>query len=251
MSTLIARPSLTKARPAYDGYTGAMLREALEALGIVYHVDKPWRDLPMEYVVCSVPGRARVWISCVAGPSARTLEGRRFSDHYDLPAVALWAVAATVTDDEGTQFVYNGFGDEHKPTAPAGIQAGQCAAAVAEHFGLTLPEPEPVCVHCGRGIEWIEDDGQGAWCDSSHWIGCVSGETLHAPEPLCGSCEDYGLITHYDRSTDGITGHSRCDNAPCVARAEKRAAEYERRRAAEEAEAAAHVCADHLCCPPF
>ncbi|MER6520027.1 hypothetical protein ABT246_24630 [Streptomyces sp. NPDC001553] len=80
---------------------------------------------------------------------------------------------------------------------------------------------------------------------------CVSGETQHAPEPLCSSCEDHGLITQYDRATDGITGHSRCDNAPCVARAEKRAAEYERKRAAEEAEAAAHVCAGHLCCPPF
>ncbi|MFE5859780.1 hypothetical protein [Streptomyces virginiae] len=82
-------------------------------------------------------------------------------------------------------------------------------------------------------------------------LSCVSGETLHATEPLCGSCEGYGLITQYDRATDGITGHSRCDNPPCVARAEKRAAEYERKRAAEEAESAAHVCAGHLCCPPF
>ncbi|MFJ5071700.1 hypothetical protein ACIQC7_35320 [Kitasatospora sp. NPDC088556] len=80
---------------------------------------------------------------------------------------------------------------------------------------------------------------------------CVSGETPHAPEPLCGSCEDSGLITHYDRSTDGITGHSRCDNEQCAARAENRAAEHERKRAAEDAAAAAHVCADRLCCPPF
>ncbi|MFJ6484230.1 MULTISPECIES: hypothetical protein [unclassified Streptomyces] len=56
----------------------------------------------------------------------------------------------------------------------------------------------------------------------------VSGETLHAPEPLCGSGEERGVITHFDRSTDGITGHSRCDNAPCVA----------------GAETAVHVCAD-------
>ncbi|TLS44909.1 hypothetical protein FE633_17330 [Streptomyces montanus] len=251
MSTLTARPSLTKTHSAYDCHTGAMLRDALEALGIVHHVDQPWRGLPTEYLVCSVPGRARVWIHCVADPSARTPEGRQFADHYDLPAVALRAVAATVTDDEGTQFVYNGFGDEHKPTASAGMQAGQCAAAVAEHFGLTLPEPERVCVHCGRGIEWIEDDGQGAWYDSSNWIECVDGESLHAPEPLCGWCEDYGLIEVFDDSFDSLKGHTTCDNAPCVARAEKRAAEYERKRAAEEAEAAAHVCADHLCCPPF
>ncbi|MFJ2778181.1 hypothetical protein [Kitasatospora sp. NPDC087315] len=79
----------------------------------------------------------------------------------------------------------------------------------------------------------------------------VSGETPHAPEPLCGSCEDSGLITHYHPSTDGITGYSRCDDAQCVARAAKRAAEHERKRAAEEAAAAAHVCAGHLCCPPF
>ncbi|WP_203631526.1 hypothetical protein [Streptomyces halstedii] len=78
----------------------------------------------------------------------------------------------------------------------------------------------------------------------------VSGETPHEPEPLCGSCQDYGLITHYDPSTDGITGHSRCADAQCVERAAKRAAEHERKRAAEEAEAAAHVCAGHLCCPP-
>ncbi|MEU8436800.1 hypothetical protein AB0F18_28625 [Streptomyces sp. NPDC029216] len=63
----------------------------------------------------------------------------------------------------------------------------------------------------------------------------VSGETPHAPEPLCGSCEDHGLITRFDRSTDGITGHSRCDNAPCEA----------------GAETAAHVCAGRRYCPPF
>lgn len=251
MPALTARPSLTKTRPAYDGHNGAMLRDALEALGIVHHVDQPWRGLPTEYVVCSVPGRARVWIHCVAEPSARTPEGRRFADHYDLPTVALWVVVAVVTDGDSTRFVFNGISDECKPTASAGTQAGKCAAAVAEHFGLTLPEPGRVCLHCGRGIKWIEDDGQGAWYDSSNGIGCVDGESLHAPEPLCGSCEDYGWITHYDRSTDGITGHSPCDNAPCVARFEKRAAEYKRKGAAEEAEAAAHECADYLCCPPF
>ncbi|MFK0154128.1 hypothetical protein ACIQVK_18905 [Streptomyces sp. NPDC090493] len=251
MFPLTARPSLTKTRPAYDGYTGDMLRDALETLGIVHHVDHPWRGLTAEYLVCSMPERARVWIHCVADPSARTPEGCRFAGHYDLPTVALWAVAATVTDDDGTRFVYNGFGDEHKPTASAGMQAGQCAAAVAEHFGLTLPEPERVCVHCARVIEWIEAGGQGGWHDSSNWIGCMDGERPHTPEPLCGWCEDYGLIEVFDDSTDALKGHTTCDNAPCVARLIMRSDQAERERQAAQAQAAAHECTDLLCCPPF
>ncbi|MFF3625105.1 hypothetical protein [Streptomyces sp. NPDC002467] len=64
---------------------------------------------------------------------------------------------------------------------------------------------------------------------------CVSGETPHAPEPLYGSHEDHGLITHLDRSTDGTTGHSRRDNAPCAA----------------GAATTAHVCTGRRYCPPF
>ncbi|MFD9868520.1 hypothetical protein, partial [Streptomyces niveus] len=100
MITPTTRPSLTKTRPTYHGHTGAMLRDALEALGIVHHVDQPRRGLPTEYLVCSMPGRARVWIHCVADPSAHTPEGRRFADHYDLPTVALWWGCAPPTHDK-------------------------------------------------------------------------------------------------------------------------------------------------------
>ncbi|WP_338675947.1 hypothetical protein V1460_25485 [Streptomyces sp. SCSIO 30461] len=260
MSTLTARLSLTKTHPAYDGHTGAMLRDALEALGIVHHVIQPRHELPTEYLVCSVPGRTRVWIHCVADPSARsgsdpfahTLEGRRFADHYDLPAVVLWAVVAMAIDDESTQCVFDGHGDEHKPMASAGMQAGQCAAAVANHFGLTVvPEPEYTCLHCAWAIEWIEADGQGAWHDSFNGIVCVDGEDQHTPEPLCGWCQDYGLIEVFDDSTDALKGHTTCDNAPCVARRIMRSDQAERERQAAQAQAAAHECTGPLCCPPF
>lgn len=251
MSTLTARPSLTKARPAADGHTGAMLRDALEALGIVHHVDQPWRSTAKEFLVCSVPGRARVWIHCLADPSACTPEGRRYADHYDLPTAALWAVAATVTDDESTRLVFIGFGGQHEFSASAGMQAGKCAAAVAAHFGLTAPKPEYTCLDCARVIELIEADGQGAWYDSSNRIGCVDGGSLHAPEPLCGWCHDYGLIEIFDDSTDGLKGHTACDNAPCVARRIARSDQAERELQAAQAQAAAHECTGPLCCPPF
>ncbi|MFG3403694.1 hypothetical protein [Streptomyces sp. NPDC048142] len=138
-------------------------------------------------------------------------------------------------------------GVEEEPL-PRKLHSGtwMCAVVFSDHpdypaggFRIDVPDAE---IARGRKIDLATTLAP---------LSCVSGETLHAPEPLCASCEDSGLITHYDRSTDGITGHSRCDNAPCVARAEKRAAEYEHKRAAEEAEADAHVCAGHLCCPPF
>ncbi|MFE7116567.1 hypothetical protein ACFU99_14260 [Streptomyces sp. NPDC057654] len=254
MSASTARLSLTKTRPAHDGRTGTMLRDALQALGIAHHVEQPWHRLPTEYLVCSVPGRAPVWIHCMADPSARTPEGRRFADHYDLPTTALSAVAAMVTDDESTRLVFDGFSDELMPTTSAGIQVGQCAAAVAGHFGMTVPKPEHTCLHCTRAVEWIEADGQGAWHDSSNRIGCGDDESLHAlhaPEPQCGWCEDYGLIEIFDDSTDAFKGHIECENAPCVARRIMRRDQAERERRAAQAQAAAHKCTGPLCCPPF
>ncbi|MCC2280918.1 hypothetical protein LKL35_36985 [Streptomyces sp. ET3-23] len=83
---------------------------------------------------------------------------------------------------------------------------------------------------------------------------CARAVAAHLGLPgawLCSWCEDTGSITIHHPSTDGITGHRECDNPPCVARGERLVAEYEARKAREEAEAAAHVCADALCCPPF
>lgn len=146
---LAERHSLTKTRPAADGYTGVLLLEALAPYipdGVRVRVDRPWASLPNEYIVCERPGYARVWAHCVAAPEARTPDGYRFSDHYDIPAGVLWAVAATVTDEENTRFVYDGF------SAPEGMsargQARDFARAVAVQLGV-----EPFCGSC-------EDYGQ-------------------------------------------------------------------------------------------
>jgi hypothetical protein len=80
------------------------------------------------------------------------------------------------------------------------------------------------CLHCARDIEWIEADGQGAWYDSSNRTGCADGETPHAPAPLCGSCDDYGVIEIRHASTDGLIGHRPCDDPLCADRRAKAAA---------------------------
>ncbi|MFI1203534.1 hypothetical protein ACH4VR_29580 [Streptomyces sp. NPDC020883] len=69
--------------------------------------------------------------------------------------------------------------------------------------------------------------------------------------PFCTSCEDTGHVTIYHHSTGGVTGSRPCQWAPCVKRREEQAAENQRKRAAEEAKAAAHVCTNSRCCPPF
>ncbi|NUQ96133.1 MAG: hypothetical protein HOY79_06065 [Streptomyces sp.] len=84
------------------------------------------------------------------------------------------------------------------------------------------------CFHCARDIEWIEADGQGAWYDSSNRTGCADGETPHAA-PLCGSCDDYGVIEIRHASTDGLIGHRPCNDPLCADRRAKAAA-----RAAEK-----------------
>ncbi|MFD4247842.1 hypothetical protein ACFWP3_40635 [Streptomyces sp. NPDC058525] len=121
-----------------------------------------------------------------------------------------------------------------------------CAVVFSDHpgypaggFRIAVPDAQ---IARGRKVDLV-----GALAS----LPCVSGGTPHAPEPLCGSCGDSGLITLYDRSTDGVTGRSRCDNARCVARTEERVAERERKRAADEVAADAHVCADDFCCPPL
>ncbi|MFJ8785932.1 hypothetical protein [Streptomyces sp. NPDC102476] len=236
--------TLTRTRPAADLHMGALLRGALARQGVTVYVERPWTSLPNEYLVAAVPGRARVWIHAMSCSGAT---------HYDIPLGELMAVAAVVTDETNTRFVYDGFSDDNaRPLA----QAEACAEAVAAFLGTQTPEPEPEpereCLHCGRGIEWIEADGQGAWYDSSNWIGCVDGANLHAPAPLCGWCEDYGVIEIFHESTDAVIGHRPCDNRPCVKRRTKAAAEAEAERARTEAEAEAHtaVCTPQ-CCPPF
>ncbi|MGW0333534.1 hypothetical protein ACWD0J_16955 [Streptomyces sp. NPDC003011] len=203
-----------KTRAGSELHMGALLRDALARQGVSVRVDRPWPSLPTEYLVAEAPDRPSVWIT------AHDCNG---STHYDTHRRALMGVTAVVTDEQNTRFVFCGL-DADTEARPA-AQAEACAAAVAEFFGLPVPAPEHRrCLHCGRSIEWIEADGQGAWHDSSNWIACVDGESLHSPEPLCGWCEDTGLITLYDASTDGITGHRPCDSAPCAKRRKESAA---------------------------
>ncbi|MFF4020011.1 hypothetical protein [Streptomyces sp. NPDC001843] len=125
--------SLIKTRPGSDMHMGALLREALAFQGIRVRVDQPWRSLPSEYLVAEREGYTRVWIHAATW-------GREGS-HYDVPRAQLMAVAAVITDDESTRFVYNGFSDEDaRPVA----QAQAMAAAVARHFDMPVREvPDP------------------------------------------------------------------------------------------------------------
>lgn len=125
--------SLIKTRPGIELHMGALLRDALAFQGIGVRVDRPWRSIPSEYLVAEREGYTRVWIhaaSCNDGFA-----------HYDTPRSELWAVAAVITDEVSTRFVYDGFGDENpRPVA----QAVAMAAAVARHFGLPVREyPDP------------------------------------------------------------------------------------------------------------
>lgn len=124
--------ALTKTRPGNDLHMGALLREALAFQGISVRVDKPWRSLPSEYLIAEREGYTRVWIH------AASCNG---DSHYDIPRAALMAVAAVITDDVSTRFVYNGFDDESpRPVA----QAQAMAEAVARHFGMPVREvPDP------------------------------------------------------------------------------------------------------------
>jgi len=172
--------SLTKTRPDTDLHMGALLRGALERHGVPVRVTKPWASLPHEYLVAQAqPDGPRVWIHC------NDHDGRT---HYDIPRTSLMAVAAVVTDEKSTRFVYDGFtaADAADAAAAAAWPAGQakeCARAVAAF--LDLPE---------------------------------------YPTPLCTWCDDYGLIEICDASTDAVISHRPCNNPPCVARGEERAA---------------------------
>ncbi|MEV5283375.1 hypothetical protein ACFYMW_35750 [Streptomyces sp. NPDC006692] len=235
---------LTRTHPGTDLHMGALLRDALTRHGVTsVRVDKPWPSLPNEYLVAEVPGRARVWIHAASCNGAT---------HYDIPRGELMAVAAVVTEEKNTRFVYDGFSDNNaRPAA----QAETCAEAVAAFLGVQAPEPDRECLHCERRIEWIEADGQGAWYDSSNGTGCVDvadDAALHAPAPLCWSCEDTGAIDIFHASTDAVIGHRPCEDRPCVKRRTKAASEAEAARTRTEAEAEAHaaVCTPQ-CCPPF
>jgi len=236
--------TLAKTAPSTETHMGALLRDALARHGVTVRVDRPSPVLPTEFLVAEHPGHTPVQIDSYSRHGAR---------HYDIPRAELTAVAAVITDDKSTRFVYDGFSDDARPVE----QAEACAAAVARHFGLPAREApnaaaeERTCMHCARVIEWIEADGQGAWYDSSNQTGCADGENPHAPEPLCGWCEDTGMIILYDASTDAITGHRPCDNPPCVKRREAAATRWEEEHKRAKAEATAHVCTDALCCPPF
>ncbi|MFF3363607.1 hypothetical protein [Streptomyces misionensis] len=124
--------SLVKTRPGTDLHMGVLLRDALAFQGIGVRVDKPWRSLPSEFLVAEREGHTRVWIHAASWNGAT---------HYDIPRAELMAVAAVITDEVSTRFVYDGFSDENaRPVA----QAEAMAAAVARHFGLPVREyPDP------------------------------------------------------------------------------------------------------------
>ena len=124
--------SLVKTRPGDALHMGALLRGALALQGISARVDRPWRSLPNEYLVAEHEGHAQVWIHAAScnGPS-----------HYDIPRGELMAVAAVVTDEVNTRFVYDGFS---AASASPIQQAEAMAAAVARHFGMPVREvPDP------------------------------------------------------------------------------------------------------------
>lgn len=120
--------TLNKTHPGEDFHVGALLRGALEFQGVRFYVDKPYTSVPWEYLVAEHEGHARVWIHALSCNGAI---------HYDIPRAEMWAVAAVVTDDLNTRFVYDGFSD--KSARPV-EQAAAMAAAVARHFGLPVRE---------------------------------------------------------------------------------------------------------------
>lgn len=124
--------SMAKTRPGTQLHMGALLRDALAFQGISVRVDKPWRSLPSEFLVAEREGHTRVWIHAASCNGAT---------HYDIPRAELMGVAAVITDDVSTRFVYDGFGDN---AAPPVAQAEAVAAAVARHFGMPVREiPDP------------------------------------------------------------------------------------------------------------
>lgn len=125
--------SLIKTRPGGDLHMGALLRDALAFQGIHVRVDRPWRSLPSEYLVAEHEGYTRVWIHSASCNGKIT--------NYDIPRGELLGVAAVITDDVSTRFVYSGFdAGETRPVE----QAQEMAAAVARHFGMPVREiPDP------------------------------------------------------------------------------------------------------------
>ncbi|MGW6602871.1 hypothetical protein [Streptomyces sp. NPDC055036] len=125
--------SLIKTRPGAEFHMGALLRGALAFQGISVRVDRPWRSIPSEYLVAEREGHTRVWMHAVSWNGGFA--------HYDIPRGELMGVAAVITDDVSTRFVYDGFSaDATRPVA----QAEEMAAAVARHFGMPVREvPDP------------------------------------------------------------------------------------------------------------
>ncbi|MCX4554157.1 hypothetical protein [Streptomyces sp. NBC_01500] len=118
--------TLSKTRPGSELHMGALLREALAFQGISVRVYKPWRSIPSEYLVAEREGYTRVWIH------ATSCNG---TSHYDISRAELMAVAAVITDDVSTRFVYDGFSDD---AARPVSQAVAMSAAVARHFDMMV-----------------------------------------------------------------------------------------------------------------
>lgn len=167
--------TFVKTRPGPDMHMGALLREALEFQGISVRVDKPWRSVPSVYLVAEREGYTRVWIH------AHSCNGAM---HYDIPRAELMGVAAVITDEVSTRFVYNGFNDENaRPVA----QAQALAAAVARHFGMPVREvPDPFASNSGytdcacrdcMDVTVSSDTSNAELCEACQEAGCERWRT--------------------------------------------------------------------------
>lgn len=183
--------SLIKTRPGTELHMGALLRDALAFQGISVRIDKPWRSLPSEYLVAEREGHTRVWIHAHSCGGAM---------HYDIPRAELLGVAAVITDDVSTRFVYNGFSDESaRPVA----QAEAMAAAVARHFGMPVrvvpdpfadaPTPQSGYTHCAcrdcMDTTVSSDVSKPELCELCSEAGCVAIAPYNERVQFCTTYE--------------------------------------------------------------
>lgn len=161
--------SLTRTAPGSQLRMGALLRDALAHQGVSFRVAKPYTTLPDEHLVATADQAGpRVWIHAV------DCNGH---SHYDIPRAGLMAVAAVITDETGTRFVFDGFSwKEARPVA----QAQACARAVAVFLGLEPREPEST---------WSQDDAQDTAVDALRF--------RHGDSTRCSTCHA-SIIWHLD-----------------------------------------------------
>ena len=211
--------SLTKTRPAADGYTGSLIREALERFDVAHRVaggaaergrlavtGAPSYDGPTVYVTSNHP---------------------QHSTNYDVPAVGFHGFYAVITDERSTRHVYASDPADLHPVAA--LEAQKCAEAVAVHLGLI-----PFCGSCedtgrvtiyhhshdgvigDRACDWkpcIQRRQEAATRRASkHTAPFTDGMTEFAPQ-ICGECH-WGGFTPNGRLTHGRPEYV-CTSAEC------------------------------------